>query len=266
VHPRFYRTLVRLVEICARSGKLDQALVHLKAAESNDPGFLFVQGLYASYTGSADAALKWFKRASLSSKWEIPANVATIELLTNPERKYVWLEKEPLAPRENLARAENIRKSLKIDETSRLLLSAEIFCSYNTEDSLEQAVTIFRRVIEEVPGNVAASVGLGRIHLRRGELEKATKLLDYVFAGKPFHNTFSYFEEAYLMRAHIVTTETNFRSAQHFIFLALDLNMSCKKGWEMSAQVHRERKMYSEAAQAYGKCWELGDKHDPEVG
>jgi len=68
------------------------------------------------------------------------------------------------------------------------------------------------------------------------------------------------------MRAHIVTKETNFRSAQHFIFLALDLNLCCKKGWEMSARVHLDRKMYQEASVAFGKCWELGNRQDPEVG
>jgi hypothetical protein len=68
------------------------------------------------------------------------------------------------------------------------------------------------------------------------------------------------------MRAQIVTAATNFRSAQHFIFLALDLNLCCKKGWEMSAKVHLDRKMYHNASVAFGKCWELGNKEDPEVG
>jgi tetratricopeptide (TPR) repeat protein len=163
-------------------------------------------------------------------------------------------------------RAERIRKGLKIDEITKSLLSAEIFCSYNNEETIEQALIIFRRVFDEMSGNVAAAVGIGRIYLRDGKLDKASKMLDFVFASKPFHDTFSYFEEAYLMKAQIVTIETNFRSAQHFIYIALDLNMSCKKGWEMSAEVHRERKMFGEAAQAYGKCWELGDRKNPEMG
>jgi tetratricopeptide repeat protein 21B len=266
VHPRFYRTLVRLIEICARSGKLEEALVFIKASESDDPGYLFIQGLYASYNGSVDTALRWFEKAARNSKWQVAANMAIAELLINPERKYLWLEKESLAIRENLSRAERIRKGLKIDEATKSLLAAEIFCSYNTDDSIDQAMTIFRKVLDDISGNIAATVGIARIYLRRGELDKSSKMLDFVFAGKPFHDTFSYFEEAYLMRAQIVTTETNFRSAQHFIFLALDLNMSCKKGWEMSAKVHAERNMFTEASQAYGKCWELGDRHDPEMG
>jgi tetratricopeptide (TPR) repeat protein len=44
VHPRFYRTLVRLIEICARSGKLEESLSFIKASESDDPGYLFIQG------------------------------------------------------------------------------------------------------------------------------------------------------------------------------------------------------------------------------
>jgi tetratricopeptide repeat protein 21B len=257
---------VRLIEICARSGKLDDALAYVRASESDDPGYLFAQALYASYTGSVTTALNWFKKASFSNKWQIPANIAMIELLINPTRKYLWLETEPLAIQGSLQQAESIRKALRIEESSKHLLAAEILCSYNTTDALDQAVSFFQKALDLSPGLIAASVGIARIHLRRKELDKASKLLDYVFAGKPFHDTFSYFEEAYLMRAQIVTTETNFRSAQHFIYLALNLNMSCKKGWEMSAQVHRERKMWSEASQAYGRSWELGDRNDPEVG
>jgi tetratricopeptide repeat protein 21B len=266
LHPQFYRTLVRLIEVCARSGRLDDALPYIKSSESDDPGYLFVQGLYASHRGSVDVALRWFKKASHHRKWQVAASIATVELLINPEKKYLWLEKEPLAIRENLVQAESIREGLKIDETSKSLLAAEILCSYNTDDAIDEAFAVFHKVLEESPGTVAAMVGTARIHLRKGELDRASKVLDFVFAGKPFHDTFSYFEEAYLMRAEIVTTETNFRSAQHFIFLALDLNLSCKKGWEMSAKVHRDRNMYAEACQAYGKCWELGDRHDPEMG
>jgi tetratricopeptide repeat protein 21B len=264
--PKFYRTLVRMVEVCARAGRLQHAMTFIRSAESNDAGYFFVCGLYASLTGSVSGAQKLFKRSSLSHRWEIPSKIAMLELMINPDRKYVWLEKEPLAGDGDLAAAQTLRESLPLDKSTKDLLDGEILCSKNTDASICEALKVFRQVLNNFPGNVAASVGLARCLLRQGDIEKSSRMLDYVFAGKPFHETFAYFEEAYLMRARIVTTGTNFRSAQHFIFLALDLNLCCKKGWEMSAKVHLDRKMYQEASVAFGKCWELGNKADPDVG
>jgi tetratricopeptide (TPR) repeat protein len=216
--------------------------------------------------GSVSVAQRYFKRSSLSHRWEIASKVAIIELLVNPERKYVWLERESLASPKDVASAKSLIEGLGIDDLTKLLLSGEVLCCQNTDKSIDESLAVFEQVANIAPGSAAAHVGMARCYVRRGNLERAQWELDYVLTGKPFHETFAYFEEAYLLRAHVIATETNFRSAQRFILLALDLNMSCKRGWEMSAKVHLNRKMYSEAATAFGKCWELGNRQDPEMG
>jgi tetratricopeptide (TPR) repeat protein len=265
-NPRFYRTLVRMVEVCARAGRLPHAMTFVHAAESDDAGYFFVCGLYASLTGSVSSAQKWFKRSSLSHRWEIPSKIAMLELMINPDRKYVWLEKGPLASNGDLVAARTLTESLPLDDSTKTLLAGEILCSTNTDASIRKALKTFQKMLDHFPGNVAASVGIARCLLRQGDTERSSRMLDYTFARNPFHKTFAYFEEAYLMRVQIVTTTTNFRSAQHFIFLALDLNLCCQKGWEMSAKVHLDRKMCPDASVYFGKCWELGNQEDPEVG
>lgn len=265
-HPHFYRTLVRLVELCARSGKLKLAMQYIRRAECDDPGYYFVIGLYAFYTGAMEAATKWFKKAMLSSRWEVPSKIALIGLLTNPDRKYIWIESTPLAEDSNIAQAEAILKRLRLDKVTKQITEAEIYCSKNTEEAVKKASEMYTDVLSSYPGNVAALVGLARCHVRNKDYEAAQSILNYVFAAKPFHETFSYFEEAYLMRAHIVSKVSNSAPAQQYIYLALDLNMCCKKGWEMSADMHLEKGMYREAAVAFGRSWELCSHQDATVG
>ena len=265
-HPTYFRTLVRLVEICARSGRLNTALAYIKKAKCSEPGFYFVQGLYFTYVGNPEKAMKFYKLAMNNNRWEVPAKTAIFGILVNPDRKYLWFEDEPLSSPEKLDEAENILSTIRTEENYMKLLKCDLLCSRNTESSIDEAIEIYSGLTKVFPGNSAASVGLARCYTKKNDYEKANGILNFVLSGKPFHETVSYFEEAYLMKAYITEKETNFNSAQHFIYLALELNMCCKIGWEMSAKVHRNRKMYSEASIAYGYCWDLCDHNDPEVG
>lgn len=271
VHPFFIKSLVRLVEICARSGKLHLAYHYITLAKSSSPSFFFSVGLYYQYVGNNTKSLFYFKKACESNKWRIPAKISIISLLSNPDRKYIWCEEGPLASEENINECENILNSLTengrdLDESTRLLIKADIYCSRNTTESVNEAKNIYSDLYSKNAGDKACRVGLARCLTRFGETEQAERLLNFVLTEKPFLENCSYFEEAYLMLAHIVETKKNFTSAQHFIFFALELNMGCKKAWEMSAAVNRKNKMYNEAANAFGHLWELCDHSDPEIG
>lgn len=278
MHPTYFKCLVRLVEICARSGKLNTAVNYMKKAKCNDPGFYFVKGLYFSYVNNTEKAMKFFNRAKTSNKWETAAKIQIFSLLTNPERKYLWFEEDPFAPEEKLNEAEDIYKSLLstyennknnnnfLNYTDIQMLKGELLCAQNTEASIKEAIEIYSALIKENPSFIGSSVGLARCLTKTGEFDRAIALSKFVLNGKPFQENFSYFEETYLILAYIVEKETNFNSAQHYIYLALELNMSCKKGWEMSAKVQFKRKMYSEATAAFKYCWELCDHKDPEIG
>ncbi|OHT16108.1 TPR Domain containing protein [Tritrichomonas foetus] len=265
-HPHFIRSLVRLIEMCARSGRLQLARYYISQAKCNDPGFYFALGLYNQYVGSPEKALKNFKTACGNHKWETPAKIAIFNVLSNPDRKYLWFENDSLAPEDSLTECEKLLNSIEIDEFSLSIMKGSLLCSRNTIDSVSQAEAIYSKLVKENPGNIPASVSSARCKTRLGKFDQAKKILGYVLSRKAFHEEFSYFEEAYLMMAYIVERDTNFNSAQHLILLALELNMCCKKAWEMSAAVHFKNKMYSDAANAYSHLWELCDKSDPEIG
>lgn len=270
IHPRFHRALVRLVEICARAGKLEIAEKRLeKYVKKNDesPGILFSRGLLNLYTGNISDALKFFTMSGKNRRWMISSKLCMFNLLVNPERKYIWCETEPLTTQENINAASEILSSFKnLDEVETMLLTAELFIAHNNEDAIKNAMKIFYQIIDIEQHNIPALVGLARCHLRLGNVKATNVFIDKVFFFKPFHENYSYFEECYLMRASIISEEQDYRSSQQFIYLALDLNLSSKKGWEMSGFVHMQNKMYSEAALAFSRCWKLGDKKDKQIG
>lgn len=113
---------------------------------------------------------------------------------------------------------------------------------------------------------IAGLVGLARCEIRLGNNRSAERLISEVIELKPYHETYSLFEEAYLIRGHLYLIENNFGPAQHFFFMAISVNMSCKKGWEMSAILYKRNKMYAEAANAYLYCWKLSCNKDLDYG
>ncbi|OHT15210.1 hypothetical protein TRFO_42667 [Tritrichomonas foetus] len=266
-HPRFHRALVRLIEICARAGKLQVAKNRLnKYIDDYSPGIYFCRGLLMLYFGNISESLKHFTIASKSRQWGFSAKLCMFNLLVNPERKYIWCEKEPLTSEENLQKASDLLGTMQLDEIENLLLTAELFSAHNTESAVTRALELFNQVIDIQQHNIPALVGIARCSIRLGDKKQANIYIDKVLLFKPFHETFAYFEECYLMRASIISGEKDFRASQHFIFLAIDLNLSSKKGWEKSGVVYKQNKMFSEAAIAYSRCWDLGDRKDPEIG
>lgn len=272
VHPYYTRLLVRLIEMCARVGKLHIAYHYLMQAKSNDPSFNFAVGLYYHYAGNPTKALSNFKKSCVgSNKWLIPAKFEIFAILSNPDRKYIWVEKQSLSSAENLDECQRILDSLQssghIDDFTISLLKADLLCSQNTNESVSEADKIYEDLLkskEKIP--IACMTGHARCLMRFEEYDRAEKILNNVLLGKPFHEDIGYFEESYLMMAHIISNKKNFTSSQHFLFLALELNMCCKKAWEMSATVHMKNKMYNEASTAYGRLWDLCDHNDPEIG
>jgi tetratricopeptide (TPR) repeat protein len=266
VHPLFFRSIIRLIELSARAGRLKSAWKYVERAKCKDPGYFFVSGLFFSYSSEYDQAMKFFKKSAISTRWQLPSRLAMIALLANPDRKYVWVEKKPLSTQEKITRARSLLDLMEVDSVTKSLTMCEILCSENTDESLADASRRYSQILNEHPTNAAANVGLARCLIRCRDYSKATKILETVLIGKPFHDTYTYFEEAYLMRAHLVAISTNYRSAQHYVYLAIDLNQCCKKGWEMSAAMHLRREMYVDAARSFGRWWDLVNREDPEVG
>ena len=144
--------------------------------------------------------------------------------------------------------------------------NAELEMSRNNETSILNAKQLYNEIITSDKNNLGANIGLSKCLIKESKYEEAECLLDIILQEKPFHETYPFFEEAYLMRAHIMMIRLDFRTAQHFISLALKLNLSSRKAWEMCAEAHIACKLYNEAVHAYLHCWELGAKQDLEIG
>lgn len=266
-HPKFYRAIVRLIEVCARAGEISIARDSLKHCTGDtSPGMEFCRGLLAMYSGDNDQAIEHLNRAARNERWTGPSKLAMFGIYTNPDKKYIWCEKEPLASREYLETAAEILGSLKLEDNEVILMTAEFFAAHNTTPAVDKACKMFETALKTDPTSVQAMVGIAKCKIRLGQTPAATNLIERVLRLKPFHETYIFFEECYLMQSHIVSHEFNFRSYEHFVFLALDLNLSSKKAWEMSAKIHKRNKMFQEAANAYHKCWELGGFKDKDTG
>ena len=265
-HPYYFRTLVRLVEICARCGKLPIAYSYIKKAKCNESGYFFVEGLYAQYIGNNNKANQLYKKASLSKRWEIQAKIALFSLLVNPDKKFVIFEDQPLSSESDLKEAEELLKAIHTDDATTKLLYCDLLLSYNTKETISEAFTIFTDLSNKVPGLIAAFLGQARCLTKQGDYDRANDILTSILSGNTFHENFSYFEESYLIRAYIISLKTNFTSAQHFVYLTIGLDRCCKKAWEMCAEINLKRKMYAEAATAFKYCWQLCDQQDLEAG
>ena len=264
VHPNFYRTLVRLIEICARAGKL--TIAGKRITNDQAPGMVFAKGLFCLYTGKWDEAKACFMSVEGDTRWGMAAKHGMFQLLVNPERKYIWSEKGPFSTEFDLSRAERLISKMSLTDDEKAILYADVKSYRNTDASVAQALSGYNAILEAQPTNIPALVGKARCLIRLGQPIEADKFVDKVLQMKPYHETYAYFEEAYLMRAHITLNDHNYRAAQYFILLALDLNMSSKKGWEMAAATHLHNHLYSEAANAFYHCWELTGKTNPETG
>lgn len=265
-HPYYYRSLVRLVEICARCGRLQIAYEYLKKAKCNESGYFFVRGLYAQYIGNNKKASSLYRKATSSKKWEIPAKVALFSLLVNPGRKFVIFEDQALSSENDLKEAEILLKTIHTDEATIKLLYCDLLLSNNTKETISEAYSIYSDLSNRIPGLISAFLGQARCLTKQGDFDKANDIITTILSGNSFHENFSYFEESYLIRAYIISLKTNFSSAQNYIYLAIGLNRCCKKAWEMCAEINLKRKMYQEAANAFKFCWELCDKKDLEIG
>ena len=266
-HPNYYRAIVRLIEMCGRAGCLNTAAKSVESCSGDSsPGMEFCRGLLCVYRSDSETAITHLINAATSERWERAALSTLFAVYINPERKYMWCEKEPLASREYLEKAAETLGSLKVSDEEAMLMTAEYFAAHNTPATVEKSCSLFEKVLAKDNTNIQAMVGVAKCKIRLGAYAAAESIVEKVFKFKPFHETYMFFEESYLMKSHIVAREHSLLSHTHYIFLALDLNLSSKKAWEMSAKVHKRNKMFQEAATSYRRCWELGGFKDSEVG
>jgi len=266
-HPHYYRSLVRLVEICARAGKLSIVRTRIDQSEFDDsPGMCFVRGLYNLYISKNEIAIKYLEKAALSNKWQISSYILIFRCLINPDKRFLWMENMPLSSESDLLKADSLLKKIRLEDNEKAVFQAELLASYNTPDMISRAASIIESINGKSQSDIHLFVAQARYYAALGKFKQASTLVEQILVSKPFHENYSVFEEAYLLKAHLMSVESTEHASNHYVFLALDLNMSCKKGWEMSAKLHLKNKNYNEAYSAFSRCWELSGNADLEAG
>jgi tetratricopeptide repeat protein 21B len=260
--PSFYRTLVRLIEKCARVGELSKVPSFLENAVEG-PGLSFCEGLYSIYTGDPQKALRHLDKCLRDHEWKVPALQLIFEVYSNPNRKYAWCETSPLAKAKDLESAKKILLRLGRAGVDIRLWQALLLLSENTTDSVSQALTIYS---EEDDNDLVRTLGKCKCYLRLDRQRDATRNLNGIVHGEPTHANFALFVEAFLMMTHICLKDQQIDEAERYAEKALALNKSSGKAWEMKGMLAEKKKEYIAAADAYRHAWDISGHADLGVG
>jgi tetratricopeptide repeat protein 21B len=262
-NPTFYRTLVRFIEKCARSGELPKVKSVFEKCNQSDTGLNFCKGLYYVYNGESQQALTHFGRCRGDQEWGAQALQLIFMIYVNPNRKYVWLETKPLATPRDLDAAGRILERLDVCIFNIDQLRALHLLSQNTTESVNEALALYEGAEKS---DFSIILGKCQCFLRVGRQRDATRHLNGIIHENPSHSNFSVFVEAFLMMTYISMKEERFDEAIKYVDKALDLNLSCGKGWELKAVLCEKQGDHKNAAACYREAWRLSGDHDLGIG
>jgi tetratricopeptide repeat protein 21B len=260
--PTFYRTLVRLIEKCARAGDMGRLDALFARCTTVGPGLWFCRGLRCFYAGDPQGALDAFNKCKNDPEWGEQSMGIIFRIYANPNRKYVWCETRPLATQKDLTAAEKILGRMEVAPDFGQL-QALLYLAKNTEESVEAALEVYKYGEGD---DLNATIGKCQCFLRLGRQKEATRLLNGIVHGEASHSTFSIFVEAFLMMTFISFKEGQVDEAEKYVAKAIELNRSCAKAWELKGVLAEKRKEFLVAAEGYKKAWELGGKADLGIG
>jgi tetratricopeptide repeat protein 21B len=260
--PTFHRTLVRLIEKCARVGELNRVPSFFDKADDS-AGLAFCQGLYHVYTGSPQKALSFLSKSKKDAEWKDESLKLIFDIYSNPNRKYVWSETKPLATSKDLDAAKKILTRFNQAAVDVRAFEALLLLSQNTTESVTQALAIY----EEGDGNdLRVVLGKCKCYLRLDRQRDATRHLNGIVHGQPTHSNISVFVEAFLMMAFICLKDQQIDEADKYAGKALDLDKSSGKAWELRGNVFEKKKEYRNAADAHQFAWDLSGHSDLGIG
>ena len=262
-NPTFYRTLVRLIEVCARAGQLDTIQPYLDQCDKTQAGYIFCQGLYEYYCGNPQKAIEHFYAIRNDPDWGINAQVYSFHIKANPSRKFPWCETKPLATPKDLEGAEKALKRLRNQGVDTLQMEATLLLSRNTQETVQQALDIYNSMKSDDPSTV---VGMCRCFIRLNQQQNATRYLNSIIHSEPKPNEISSYVEAFLMMTQISIKDSSFDEAEKYVNQAIQLDKSCGKAWEMLASLYEKKKDYDAAATALEGAWKLTSQSDCYIG
>lgn len=262
--PTFYRTLVRLIEKCARAGDLERIPpLFEKCPNQNDVGLNFCKGLYHVYTGEPQKALKLLNSCRNNAEWGVQAMQMIFIIYANPNRKFVWCETKPLATSKDLEAAKKVLSRLDPNSVDIQQLRATLLMSQNTTESIKEALEIFK---EEDDNDINVIIGRCKCYLRLGEQREVTRSLNNIIHEEAAHQNFAVFSEAFLMMTYISIKDQQIDEAEKYVDKAIDLDRSSIKAWEMRAALFEKKKDYPSAADSYKQAWDLSSHTQLGIG
>jgi tetratricopeptide repeat protein 21B len=260
--PTFYRTLVRLIEKCARVGELSRVPSFFEHAVEG-AGLYFCQGLYNVYIGEPQKAIVLFQKCKSDPDWKLPALQIIFDVYSNPFRKYVWCETKPLAPPKNLEAARKILNKLDQSAVDTRPWDALLLLSKNTVDTVTEALQIYTQSDD---ADLSSVIGRCKCYLRLDRQRDATRNLNGIIHSTPTHANFTLFVEAFLMMTFICLKDQQIDEAERYADKALELNKSSGKAWEMKGMIAEKKKEYMAAADSFRRAWDLSGHADLGIG
>jgi len=261
--PHFYRTLYRLIEMCARGGLLEKVPLYLQKAKPDNPGYLFCNGLYHIYIGDPQEAIKQFYKCRNDPEYGIQSQQMVFSIYVNPSRKYVWNDDKPLATQKDLESAQKILNRLDPEDIDIEQFQQMLLLSQNTIESVSKALEYYEK---GDPQDLESAIGRCKCYLRLGKQTEATRNLNSIIHGTPNHKNYSIFVEAFLMMTDISIKQDSYDEAEKYVQNALDLDQSCVKGHEFKSYIMEKKTMFNDAAESLMKAWKLTNESDLLVG
>ncbi|EAX97552.1 TPR Domain containing protein [Trichomonas vaginalis G3] len=262
-NPTFFRTLVRLIELCARAGQLSSIPEYLEKCDKSLGGYTFCLGLYEYYMGNPQKAIEHFYSCRNDPDWGDVAHIYIFHIKANPSQKFVWCEEKPLAMQKDIDGAENTLRKFRNAGHDTQMMEATLLLSKNTQETVQQALEIYQSMKSDAPDVL---IGMCRCFIRLGQQQQATRYLNSLIHDKPIASEITSYVEAFLMMTYISIKDNILDDAEEYVNKAVNLDKSCRKAWEMMAQIYEKKKLHEEAAAALSTAWELTSKTDCYIG
>ena len=260
--PNFFHTLVRLIEISGRKGLLDNVPAYFEKVDMKQPGAIFSFGLYKYYTGDPMKALQSFHSIRNDPEWGINAQIYSFHIYVNPARKFVWCQEKPIATQKEFGAAQKILTKLEANGIDTTQLHATLLISQNTQETLKKALEIYKSIEIE---DLQVILGKCRCYMRL-DPQQVTRYFNSFIHSEPTDANIACYVEAFLMMTQISIQDQSYDDAEKWIQQAINLDKSCVKAWEFTAQIAEKKKDHAAAADALENAWKLTSKNDANIG
>uniref|UniRef100_A0AAF5DE29 Phosphatidylinositol-4,5-bisphosphate 4-phosphatase n=1 Tax=Strongyloides stercoralis TaxID=6248 RepID=A0AAF5DE29_STRER len=291
-NPTQYHALARCIELCKRTGDIDQAEKYLKSVVDINPratmdcGYNYCKGLNEWYSGEPNAALQAFNRAKRDIEWRESAIYNIIDICLNPDNEIIGGEIFDAEGESNIEESNRYYgaksaqqfldeiKGRPQDEGKYELMTNFILMSTTNKASIQVALNNFlNMLVEKEPSpltqqciNVGAILGSARCYIALKQQPKAKQQLKSILNYPWNLEEADYLQQCWLLLADIYIKQGKCEQAINVIKIIIKYNSSCIKAYELMAYTKEKEQKFYEAALNYEKAWKLSKCRNVNVG